>query len=62
MRINRESSYPRAGAIRMKKSIASLAIVGAAAAALATVVLATPGSNVVATVWARAGFADSVDY
>ncbi len=57
MSIKREGS---AGMV--KRYIASLAIAGAAAAALATVVLATPGSsNVVATVWARAGFADPVD-
>jgi hypothetical protein len=45
----------------IKKYIASLAIAGATVAALATVVLATAGSQVVGTVWARAGFADSVD-
>jgi hypothetical protein len=43
-----------------KKYIASLAAAGAVVAALATVLLATPGSAV-GTVWARAGFADSVD-
>ena len=62
MSIKREGSYPRAGAIMVKKYIASLAIAGAAAAALANVAVATPASpNVVGTVWARAGFADSVD-
>ena len=45
----------------VKKYIASLAIAGAVAAALASVVLATDGSKIVGTVMARAGFADSVD-
>jgi hypothetical protein len=61
MSIKREGSSPRAGAIMVKKYIASLAIAGAAAAALATVALATPGSNAVGTVMARAGFEDTVD-
>jgi len=46
----------------VKKYIASLATAGVAVAAWASVALATPGSpNVVATVVARAGFADSMD-
>lgn len=45
----------------MKKCIASVAAGAAAMAALATVAGATPGSNIVGTVIARAGFADSVD-
>lgn len=61
MSIKREGSRPRAGAIMVTKYIASLAIAGAAVAALASVALATPGSNVEARVVARAGFADSVD-
>ena len=40
---------------------ASLAAAGVLAAALATVVFATPGSGVVGTVMARAGFAETVD-
>jgi hypothetical protein len=50
-----------AGGVRVKKCIASLAIAGAAAAALASVALATPGSNIVGTIIVRAGFADPVD-
>ena len=61
MSIKREGSYPRAGAITVAKYVASVAATGAAVAALATVALATPGSNVVGTVMARAGFADTVD-
>jgi hypothetical protein len=61
MTIKRESSYPRARSILVKKYIASSAIAGVVAAALGAVALATPGSSVVATIWARAGFADSVD-
>src|SRR3954467_904026 len=61
MSIKRESSYPKTGPRRVKKYIASLAIAGAAASALATGVLATPGTAV-GTVWARAGFADPVDF
>ena len=45
----------------IKKYIASAAMAGAAVAALATGVFATPGSSVVGTVIARAGFPDSVD-
>ena len=60
MSIKRESSYPRTGLRRVKKYVASLALAGTAAAALATGVLATPGTAV-GTVWARAGFADPVD-
>ena len=47
--------------MNIKKYIASLAAAGAVVAALATVVLATAGDKAVGTVWARAGFADSVD-
>ncbi len=45
----------------MKRYIASFAIAAAGIAAAATVARATPGSNIVGTVIARAGFADSVD-
>jgi hypothetical protein len=45
----------------MKKYIASFAVAAAGLAAVATVARATPGSNIVGTVIARAGFADSVD-
>jgi quercetin dioxygenase-like cupin family protein len=45
----------------MKKYIAFVAAAAATVAALATVVRATPGSNVVASVLARAGFPDTVD-
>jgi hypothetical protein len=61
MSIRHERSHPRARAITVKKYIASVAIAGAAVAGLASVVLATPGSNVVGTIIARAGFADTVD-
>jgi hypothetical protein len=44
-----------------KKSIVSLAIVGTAMAALATVVMATAGSGAVGTIMARAAFTDAVD-
>ena len=60
MTIKRERSYPKTGRPRVKKYLASLVIAGAAAAALATGVLATPGTAV-GTIWARAGFADPVD-
>ncbi|HLG56829.1 MAG TPA: cupin domain-containing protein [Vicinamibacterales bacterium] len=46
--------------MRIKKDLAFLVTAGAMAA-LATMALATPGSNVVGTVMARAGFVDSVD-
>jgi hypothetical protein len=45
----------------MKKRIATFVVAAAGMAALATVARATPGSNIVGTVIARAGFADSVD-
>jgi quercetin dioxygenase-like cupin family protein len=45
----------------MKKYIASMAAAAAVLAAVATVARATPGSNTVGTVVARAGFADTVD-
>ena len=45
----------------MKRYIASFAVATAGIAAVATVARATPGSNIVGTVIARAGFADSVD-
>lgn len=60
MSIERPGSRPRAVVI---KYIASLATAGAAIAALATVVLATPASNIVAATFvARAGFLDRVDF
>jgi quercetin dioxygenase-like cupin family protein len=61
MSIKRQSSNSKARAITVKKYIASLAIAAASAAALASVAFATPGSSVVGTIMARAGFADSVD-
>src|SRR5215208_342479 len=45
----------------MRKYIVSVAATAAAIAALATVARATSGSNIVATVIARAGFSESVD-
>jgi hypothetical protein len=45
----------------MKRYIASFAVATAGLAAIVTVARATPGSNIVGTVIARAGFADSVD-
>jgi len=45
----------------MKKRIATFVVAAAGMAALATMARATPGSNVIGTVIARAGFADSVD-
>jgi hypothetical protein len=61
MSITQERSHPKAGPITVKRFIAAVAIAGAAVAGLASVALATPGSNVVGTIMARAGFADSVD-
>jgi len=45
----------------MKQRIAMFLVAAAGMASLATVVRATPGSNTVGTVIARAGFADPVD-
>jgi hypothetical protein len=56
MSIKREGS-----AVIVNTYIASLALAGAAATALVSVAVATPGSNVVGTIIARAGFADTVD-
>jgi len=62
MSIQCERWHRRLRVTRNKKCIASLATAAAAAVVFAAVGLATPGSpNVVATVWARAGFADAVD-
>jgi hypothetical protein len=62
MSIMRESSSTGAGSIGPKKYIAPLAIAGVAAAAFATVVLATPGSGVLSSsILARAAFQNPVD-
>jgi hypothetical protein len=61
MSIKCDGSHSKARANTMKKYIVSLAIAGAGAAVLASVALATPGSNAVGTIMARAAFLDSVD-
>lgn len=63
MSVKPECSNQTARAITATRYIASLATGVAAVAALATVVLATPGSNVlVSTVKARAVFPDAIDF
>jgi hypothetical protein len=47
--------------MNVKKSIGSCVIASAAAVGLASVALATPGTSVMSSVLARAGFADRVD-
>ena len=61
MTIGHKRVRPAAGSVGLKKHVVSMAAAAGAAAVLAGVAAATPGSNAVATVVARAGFADPVD-
>ena len=61
MSIERNRRLHAAVPVVLKRYLVSVTIAGVAAAAWAGVAQATPGSNAVATVIARAGFADAVD-